>query len=891
VRHRGEPPYSVAVGGAAAASVLIGRHAELAVLDGLVARTAAGTGGVVLLAGDPGIGKTRLAREGSTRAAGVTVSWGACRESEGAPPLWPWMQVLGRLGGPALTVDAPHGPAARFRLFERIEQVLRESAAVTPRVVVIDDVHRADEASLRLLAYLSEVLWPAPVGMIVTYRDTEVPPSSLTAGVIAGLARVPGTRRCELAGLEQVSVARWLQAAGVTDVDAADLHARTGGNPLFVWESIQLLIDGSRPGTLSRGVGAVIAERLAPLPPACREALEVASVLGRDFDYPPLAAALGTSPASAVAVLDPAVSARLVAPDGSRAGAYRFVHTLIRDAVEEQLAPSRRAELHARVFAALRDTGCGQACDLAHHAMQARPNVTDEVAADAARSAAEAADRLLAWEDAAHWWRTAITLSRRADDVDTGLEMRLGRSLLLAGQVDEARAHFQAAADAAARTGDGPALAASTLAAGDTVAEVAADHKLVALLDRALRHPAVPPGPRARLTARWAIATYWQPGARDESRRASLAAVELAERAGDDEALGAALVARQFTLRGPDFLEDRLAAGRAVLDIATRLGDEELRFRAHQWLVPDRYQTGELGLVAGDVEQMAAIAEAGRNPLQRWWVLIYHGLLAGFAGRYDEAEELAHDAAALGRRLGQPAADAYRIGQLGRVYWATRRLAELEDDIAAALVRFPGLVTLRCLRALAAAAAGRTPDAVHEIGALVADDFAVLPRDSLYLASLAILGEAAVACRAADQARPILGKLAPYAARNLIQGVPVGWGAAAWYIARLEWLLGRRGDAARSAATAQRLHRQWGAAGLGHPLADLGQGTTAVALSDREAQVLSLLASGQANSEIAAALGVSVHTVERHVANIFAKISVRNRAEATAWALRRGLAD
>ena len=769
--------------------------------------------------------------------------------------------------------------------------MLLESAGTCPHIVVIDDVHRADETSLRLLAYLGEALWPAPVGMIVAYRDTEVPPESLAAGVIAGLAHGQGSRRCELAGLSQESVAQWLRAAGAEGINAADLHARTGGNPLFISESIHLFADGSQPGMPLRSVREVIRERLAPLPTACRDALEVASVLGRDFEYPPLAAALRTSPASALTALDPAVSARLVMPDDSRAGAYRFVHALIRDAVEEQLPPSRRAQLHASAFAALRDTGWGQASDLAHHAMLGRPGVSDEVAADAARSAAEAADRLLAWEDAAAWWRTVIMLTGRRDRVDSTLEMRLGRSLLLAGQVEEARAHFESAAEEAARAGDGPALAASALAAGDTVAEVAADHRLVALLDRALRHPGVPPGQRARLTARWAIATYWQPGGRDESRRASLAAVELGEQAGDTEALGAALIARQFTLRGPDFLDERLAAGRAVLDIATRLGDHGLRFRAHQWLVPDRFQAGALGLAAADVEQMAAIAEALRNPLQRWWVLIYRGLLAGFAGRDGEAEELAHDAAALGRRLGQPAADAYRVGQLARIYWSAGRLAELEDDIIEALARFPGLVTLRCLRALTDATAGRTADAAREIAALAADGFAALPRDSLYLASMAILGEAAVTCRAPDLARPIVAELTPYASRNLIQGVPVGWGAGAWYLARLQWLLGRRGDAARSAETAQRLHRQWGAAGFGHPLAELGRGTAAVRLSRRESEVLSLLASGQANAEIAAALTVSVHTVERHVANIFGKLGVRNRAGATAWAHRHGLSS
>jgi DNA-binding CsgD family transcriptional regulator len=299
--------------------------------------------------------------------------------------------------------------------------------------------------------------------------------------------------------------------------------------------------------------------------------------------------------------------------------------------------------------------------------------------------------------------------------------------------------------------------------------------------------------------------------------------------------------------------------------------------------------------VAADVEQMTAIADARRNPLQHWWVLIYRGLLAGFAGRDAEAEGLAHDAAALGRRLGLPAADAYRIGQLSRIYWKQGRLSELDDDIAGAVLRFPGLVTLRCMRALAHGTAGRRADATAEIEALADGTFAALPRDSLYLASLAILAEAAVTCRAVGAAQPILAELTPYAARNLIQGVPVGWGAAAWYIARLQWLLGRHSEAARSAAAAQRLHRQWGAAGFGDPLAGLRRGALRLdlgtaALSQRETEVMALLASGRENAEIAAVLGVSVHTVERHVANIFIKIGVRNRAEATAWAHRRGLA-
>ena len=289
----------------------------------------------------------------------------------------------------------------------------------------------------------------------------------------------------------------------------------------------------------------------------------------------------------------------------------------------------------------------------------------------------------------------------------------------------------------------------------------------------------------------------------------------------------------------------------------------------------------------------------GASPLQRWWVLIYRGLLAGFAGRDAEAEALAHEAAALGRRLALPAADAYRIGQLSRIYAKQGRLSELDDDIADALVRFPGLVTLRCLRALASATAGRRADAVAEIDALADGAFAALPRDSLYLASLAILAEAAVTCRVTDAAKEILAELSPYATRNLIQGVPVGWGAAAWYIARLQWLLGRarRGHrlgrhraAAAPSVGSRRAGRSAGRPAPGHGLRRRMPQTprpSASACGRPRSWGLPSIGLGERGDRDRARGGL--HTVERHVANILHNLAVRVPAEATAWAYRRGL--
>jgi len=244
--------------------------------------------------------------------------------------------------------------------------------------------------------------------------------------------------------------------------------------------------------------------------------------------------------------------------------------------------------------------------------------------------------------------------------------------------------------DRAAAGGDAKLVAESALAVGHTVAEVSGDTPLLTVLDRALRQQCIAPADRARLCARRAIATYWLSGGQAESRRRSAEAVAVAREAGDPDALGAALVARQFTLRGPDHLDERIQTGAAALSLASASGDEDLRFRALQWLVPDRFQAGAMLEVAESIEELHALAERRRDPLRRWWVLIYRGLMAAFDGRFGEAEQLAHDAFTWGRRLGQPAADAYRIGQLSRIYWSTGRLSLLGSEVTDAIGRFPG---------------------------------------------------------------------------------------------------------------------------------------------------------------------------------------------------------
>ncbi|MGE3285130.1 MAG: helix-turn-helix transcriptional regulator [Pseudonocardia sp.] len=863
----------------------VGRAAERAVLGELVERTRAGDGGVVLIGGEPGIGKTRLAEDTAAAADGLRVAWGRCREIAEAPPYWPWAQVLRGLGS---TVPDP-AAGDRFRFFEAVTALLEQAAVRSPLLVVLDDAHRADEGSLRLLGFAADQLWPAPVAMIVAYRDAEAGPT--LQRLLTELATYRRCRRLLLDGLSAAEVTAWLRATPAA-ARAGEVHDRTGGNPFFVGEVARLLTAGG--AQIPATVRDVVRSRVALLPAETRRALDGAAVLGRDFTDPALSALLGEGPAATASSLRPAVEAHLLSGDAA-GGRRRFVHALVPETLAAGMEPSRRMALHARALAVLPFSTVVEPSQIAHHALAARGAVEAGVVLAAVRDAAQDADRRLAWEDAAGWWRHATELAVAADasaQVQAGIELALARALLRCGEADEARTRFEAVAAAARGRHDGPVLAAAALAVGDVVAEIAPDRALLAVLDEALAAPDVPPAQRVRLTARRAMATAWTAGGRDQARAQAARAVADAEELGDDAVLGAALIARQFTLRGPDDLAAGLAATEQLLALTERHHDEELRFRACQWVIPVRFHAGDLLGATTAVDVADGIATARRDPLQRWWVLLWRALLAGFAGRDDDAERDAIAARTLGRRLGRPAADVYAVAQLLPLYRRAGRVAELEPALRELVSRFPGLPTLSCDLALVLADTGRSEEATALVDALSARDFAALPRDQLVLASWALLGETTVVLRDARRAAPVAPRLAPYAERNLIQGVPVGWGCAAWYLARLAHVCGDPAGARTHAATAAALHERWGARAWGPALADLtAPASAAHGLSAREREVLALLAAGATNRAIAGRLYVSVHTVERHVANIFGKLGLRNRAAATDWAHRHGMVD
>ena len=435
--------------------LLVGRDRELGEL-----RRAAGTGRMVLISGEPGVGKTRLAGE-------LPAVWGRCDEEQGAPPFWPWLQILRSLGHDISVIS--DGPpvvdveAVRFRLCREITDLL--CALPQPTVLVLDDMQWADAGSLRVLPVLAAALSTTPLLVIVTYRSTE---QAALTGTLAELARLPTVTRMPLPGLDQDEVRRLMTARLGAEPDpelAGIVHDRSGGNPFFVVELVRLRGLADIPD----GVRDVLRRRLAGLPEQTQAILLVAAAAGREFELDVVRDVSGLDDDTALSAVEAALLSGLVV-EGSPVGRFRFTHALIQDAIYDSVSRLRRARLHARIAARLGDRGGA-------HWWLAAPVVGVPSALPHLLAAADRALAALAHEEAGDHLRHALDLlagtppdlSRARFELD--VQLRLGT---LHAQLDGAQSAIGQAAVTRARSlaeelGDGPA----TLAAYRTLYEVA----------------------------------------------------------------------------------------------------------------------------------------------------------------------------------------------------------------------------------------------------------------------------------------------------------------------------------------------------------------------------------------------------------------------------------
>ena len=303
--------------------VFVGRDRELAALAGYLEDAQQRRPSMVLCRGEPGIGKTRLAEELSALAGDrdVPVLWGVAVESEGAPPYWPWRQLLrgalelvgtagvdrdlARLvpevfGGPRSTPEGPASAEDRFRQFDAVARLVRQITAETPLVLILDDAHWADRPSVLLLQHLARTLRDERLLMMVNHRDTE----HEHAAYFAELVREPITRQIDLTGLTEQAVATQLASVVGHDVtvgDAQQVHVLTRGNPFFVAEVGRVLPAGKVAGGLApvtANVREAIRSRLSRLSPDAVVMIRAASIVGREFSTTVVAPMVRATPMS-----------------------------------------------------------------------------------------------------------------------------------------------------------------------------------------------------------------------------------------------------------------------------------------------------------------------------------------------------------------------------------------------------------------------------------------------------------------------------------------------------------------------------------------------------------------------------------------------------------------
>lgn len=951
---------------------LVGRERELAALVEHFESALAAHPRVVLCRGEPGIGKTRMAEEltGLAAARGVPVAWGPAAESSGAPPYWPWRQMLRALsasvdvvriadelgvlpdlvrlapdvfGAPGGDLGGSGSSEGRFRLFDAVARLVSDITASAPWVVVFDDAHRADFGSLLMMHHVVRTLTGERLLVMVNHRDTEPVHDVL----VTGLAREPVTRTIDLRGLAARAVGKQLTALVGRAVAPAQVHrvyAVTGGNPFFVGEMGWALAEAGPAGSpvpVPPNVLQTINERLERLPPKSVWLLRAASIVGRQFSVEVLARMVGEPVLGCLGQLDEAAAARLVESTATP-GEHRFVHVLIRDAIEAGLGAAERVQLHQSAAEAVEELYAGhlepRLSDLARHwAAAAVLGERGRATGWIRRAAGEAVNRL-SYEEGVRLYRLALDVGGgELDDLDRcQLLLALGAAQSLSGD-HPGRLHTCRSAADLARLMARPDLiaeAALTLDGGDGAE---ADRLVRRLCEEVLRWL----GPqscslRARVAAGLARACIYLDDV-DAAARASEQALAVANQCDDRGALVATLRARQLVRCDPDGTDERFDLAAQLLGIGREASDPETQMWAHLWRIDVMFQRGDLAGVGRELDPLAWCVNEMGGPVARWHLLRCRATYAQAQARFADAIRLANEGftkliplsawvrdavlAMTGHHIGPEMSGAVRAYGLDRPV----RSRDFCPAFGVIYSLAPAVVLISAGRRAEAAELYRAMGPVaqwqptthgatisYALGVMVAsamdaaDDVtalrALLVRyrghhvaggagAAAYFGPVELyLGIAARHMGLLDDAVADLDHARQACAAN---------GAAGYHVEALFELalaLARRaghGDVARARSLVADCAGR--ARTLGMPpfaaraqeLADrLGQ-APAEPLTPRERQVAELVAQGRTNREIAAGLYLSERTAQNHVQHILTKLDLSNRSQIAVWITTR----
>ncbi|MCE7012126.1 AAA family ATPase [Kibdelosporangium philippinense] len=897
----------------------VGRRGEL---DELTGRLRAGTGHVALVAGEPGIGKTRLANElaAHAEANGVFTCWGRAVQEDGSPPYWAFRQVLrqlarlhppGELAGELSLVVPEFGdgpamtPAERFRVFEAVTEYVTGIGKV---LIVLDDLQWADPPTLQLLVHLARAIGSAPVMILVTYRDTEGPPALSTA--LATLTRENTVSRIRLTGLSEVDVALQLADVTGTDLDAsvtAAISRRTGGNPFFVAELGRILDQDRLPDAVLDAVRV----RLDGLSPDCRDMLTAAAVLGREVDPAIVAEVLDQPLNDTLTTVDEAVQAGVL----SDVDGWRFTHDLVREAARLLIPTARRLALHERAATVLeqRPDATQRVAEIAHHWLEALPASDPTKAAEWARRAADIAMAQLAWENAASLYARALCAAPDIGPADRAKLLtsqglaQLRQMDIVGGEETLRQAAVSARESRDVTTIAEVALAMETVSSSDwvTLGKSLCDEALSGLDDGPLR---------ARLLAQRAaeLAFYGAPGLAELSAEA----LEIADRTQDPRALRAALRARQLAMAGPEGVHERLALGDRMLAIGLTDHDADAMMWGRLWRFDAFCQLGRLADAERELLPIKEAVAQVRTKIARWHYVRGEVAVAHARGRFAEARELALTAIDLVKETGGPVVLAVSVSTVATVASMTGDEGDIVErypdyfcsppEIVSAMV---GAWHAQCGRLDLARRCYQPAQVNGPIGgmrwlsvlgslALLAAEFddkqtaaaayrRLLPYEDLILCGGAgvvtmhgaVAGALGIAAAVCDRLDDAVRHLRHAIEINERAGMTPYVATARLDLARVLARRDRHGDAAESVALTMSARAIAEQLGMRRLVASAESFSGPKLLSPREGEIARLVAQGLTNKQIAAALHISVRTVETHVQNILGKLGVSNRGE------------
>jgi DNA-binding SARP family transcriptional activator/tetratricopeptide (TPR) repeat protein len=812
------PPVTVAaetVGGGGDAGALIARAAQLSLVERRLSEVRQGHGGVVLVTGEAGIGKSRLVQAAAESAAahGFRVAGGSCVDGT-APAFWPWIQVLREYGDHADLLSArAHPPGqdpddALFGLYQQVVAALTADGA--PLVVILDDLHWADVSSLRLLTFVADAIVRHPVLVFATLRREPGDHPEELRDTLAALARRHTTERVELAPFTAADVAAYLRSKRIADDPelVPALLDRTGGNPFYLGEVVRLMESEHRlPEAVPQGAREVIERRAARLPEETRTLLDAAAVAGREVDIELLEALTDTPAEEVMAWLEPAVATGLLIEPPSGPD-YRFSHALVRETLYARLSRLQRIRLHLRVGEALELVlPEAESATLAHHFARAAKLGGAAKAVKYASRAARHAISQLAHTEAIEFWELALeALAPGEDAARCRLLTELGQTRRTVGQSQAARRDLDEAVEIARRIGDREALLAAVTAFGGPSLWMwrpygVVHRETVEMIEDLLTDP-LRDADRAALLGTLAVELHYG-SRRAEGERHAAEAVELARRTGEVPLRARTLNNYLLAAFAPGRNAERRAAAAEMTGLPGLPVSGELVARI--FLMSCLLRDGDL---AGWDRELArceqALATAHRPELESM-VRIAQTARSTLEGRWAEAEALV---GGFGELLYGSTLWGGRFRRLLTLFTCRRaqgRVTEILDELVAAAGK-PCLVPLRPLAVLAAVEADR-PDLARELidrwGTRIPDDWIadfLTPVWGLVAARLGV-----------PDPQELYDRLLPHAGLFVVAGMGSAcWGSTHLVLAELAQRLGRREEAREHARASLEVHHRLG---------------------------------------------------------------------------------